>query len=333
MDPPRRPRAHRRAHDGHASRSWWCTTRRSAPSVSCTLRVCRYSSAHSSRAGRSSTAAATQPSSHSPTSAGLRRVQPPGRAVDSHRPPRGPEEVDRRRHGIRPEKTAPGRRASLMVVERRLEDTVSGVERFEVHSPRDGEREQRGGSRGDTCPDDGFRLLAGEHVEERRHRDERCSGEVAVTQMPDIPHARVDRGRVTGRIGCALRGVVEERVVPVVEDPGLRSGQQGSEPPHHRPGPAAQIVHDDRGTGHPRRLPRERPRSRLRVGILTQAQPLHRDRDDVAHRTPASVDAIRSAVSLQRGRLALSRLAASFNRSRRPGSAIHRRSASASACG
>ena len=145
-DPPRRPRAHGRAHDGHASRSWWCTTTRSVPSVSCAPR-CLQVLVGPLLEGRSlldrSGDPAFQPFADEP---GLRRVQPPGRAVDAHRPPGGPEEVDRRRHGIRPEKTASGGRASLMVVERGLEDTVAGVERFEVHSPGDGQREQRGGS-------------------------------------------------------------------------------------------------------------------------------------------------------------------------------------------
>ena len=43
----------------------------------------------------------------------------------------------------------------------------------------------------------------------------------------------------------ALRGMVEQRGVPVVQHPRLRARQERSEPPHHRAGPAAEVVDDD----------------------------------------------------------------------------------------
>ena len=105
------------------------------------------------------------------------------------------------RDGVRAEQAALLRRAALMGVEGRGDAAVQWLRRGQLDAADDGQRHQYRTPRPGTDAHEPGQVLLGQHVQQRRRRDQGSTGEIARRQPRDVglPGLDGDRGPVGGR--------------------------------------------------------------------------------------------------------------------------------------
>ena len=145
--------------------------------------------------------------------------------------------------------------------------------------------QQHGTSDGDAGIDDGAHLPRGQHIEQRGSGHERGAVEGVGIEVRERSAARADRDRSPVTIERnAVRRALDEVRVPVVQDPGLRAGQQRRQPSHHRARPASQVVDHDRTRCEPLGCCEgEFAGPGARILRFAKREPIAADLDDLAH--------------------------------------------------
>jgi hypothetical protein len=117
---------------------------------------------------------------------GLSGTQSPGARPDQDLSPQAVELLDGKRHSVRAEQAAPGRRAALVGVERGGHAAVQRIRRGQAHATDDRQSQQRRTRCAGTDGDQRGQLFLGQDVQERGGGDERCPGEVAWLQPGQV---------------------------------------------------------------------------------------------------------------------------------------------------